>query len=88
MSGKLLYFHYHILEDERTKNFTPADMNYLFGMEVMCEIVFPDPLLLDFEIVNLDCEDADDYLRGVDVVIRKKLEELGINFSVRSGYYD
>lgn len=86
-SGKLLYFHYTILEEELPKYFTPADMNYLFGMEACCDIVFPDPLLLDFEIISLG-PDENDYLRGVDISMRRKLDEMGILYSVRSDYYE
>ena len=84
-TGKVLYFHYSILEEEMPARLTPADINYLFGIEPKCELIFTEDGL-DFEIIAIDSED-DNYLRGVNVSIRRKLEDLKILYSVRSGYY-
>lgn len=73
------------LQEIDTIDLTPADINYLFGIEL-------EAIEYDFDIAHQEIiltaatSEINNYLRGVDIAFRKKLDELGANFIGRSEY--
>lgn len=75
---------YELQEDDLV-DLTPADINYLFGIEL-------ESIEYDFDIAHQEIiltaatSEINNYFRGVDIAFRKKLDELGANFIGRSEY--